>query len=152
MTKKKTNGHAESNGAAETMPAEAKKVGQTYSMELQVKLDDEKLAAVRSELTTATVERVNKEAEVAYLRDEIKELKETEAKLVGKLERGSEEGQVYCQDYLLPTNEVQTVRTDTGEVVRTRTAETDDLQDDLFPEDGLDEPGEDGAEISEERP
>ena len=53
-------------------------------------------------------------------------------------------GNAEVVEYLLPTNEVQTIRSDTGEVISTRPADKDDLQEDMF----LDElePGDEGAD------
>ncbi len=154
-----SSGHADTTPAPASIPSGATKTGHVYTQSLPVKLDEEQLMAIRVDLTNATMARVGKEAEVAELRDEIKGLKDHEAKLVGQLEKGTEEGEVECQDYLLADQSVQTVRVDTGEVVgEPRAADAEDLQSDMFDEDDVagtehhDTPGEEDQELSEDRP
>jgi len=54
--------------------------------------------------------------------------------LCATVEKGTKKGSVKCKEYLIvETNEIQVVRTDTGEVVETRTASAEDRQDNLFP-------------------
>ncbi|MHB8531709.1 MAG: hypothetical protein ACYDC2_03205 [Solirubrobacteraceae bacterium] len=113
-----------------------------YTDSLPVALAEDKAADLRTELVAATTQRVGKEAEVSYLREEIKGLKERESSIVGKLEAGSETSDDEVVQYLLPDNSVQAVRVDTGEIVESRTASAEDLQEGMFDEnDEADAPG-----------
>lgn len=161
MGKKKTEANG-TNGHAGTTPAPADGIERTerrrFTQDLPCRLSDEKLAEHRASLVAVTTERVETEARVALLREAIKGHKTREESLVGKIQHGTEDAPVECTEYLLPDNSVQTVRNDTGEVVGVRTADAEDLQDDLFDEDDVpgaehhDTPGGEEAELSEDHP
>jgi hypothetical protein len=75
--------------------------------------------------------RLRKRAINADFREKLNFFDERLKELGASVEGGTEKRSVECVEYLLPTNEIQIVRVDTGEVVRTRTADAADLQEPL---------------------
>lgn len=102
-----------------------------YTESLPCKLDSAERIERSGKLVELTCERVAKESELAAIKETVKALKKREDALAVELQEDSEKRQVEVQEYLLPTNEVIAVRTDTGEVVDTRTADPEDLQEDI---------------------
>jgi hypothetical protein len=129
---KKKNGADDRNVLAELVTHTTGAVERRrYHQRLPVKLESAEAALVSQELTTATCSRVAMENEAAILRESIKGLKAKENELVGQLQLGTEMRDVEVVEYLLPNNSVQCVRSDTGEVVDSRTANAADLQEPL---------------------
>lgn len=109
-----------------------------YTEALSVPLSEARVAELRQELSTVTVERVGKENDVAVLKEAIKGLRDRETSIVGKLDDGTEEADVEVVEWVLTsTKEVITERQDTLEIIARRGADSHDLQDDL-PFDGGD--------------
>jgi hypothetical protein len=132
---KKKNGHT--NGTNSSHDTASPNIdGATairrFTQDLPCKLEDEATAELREKLVNVVSERVKQEEQIAILRECVKGLSKREAELVGKLHKNTEERQVECVEYLLPTNEVLIVRVDTSEVVSRRTAEAEDLQEPMF--------------------
>jgi len=70
---------------------------------------------------------------------------EQEERLSAAVDGGIEKRSVECIDYLLPrTNELITIRLDTAEEIDRRTATSEELQENMFPE-GEDEESDDGV-------
>lgn len=129
MAKKKTN------GTLHTVPSKLPK-GATeirrHKEKLPVKIDEATVALQATELAKTirlreVVLEEKREANSAY-RKKLDHFDEKLKEHAQAVEQHCVSATVECIDYLLPNNEVQTVRTDTGEVVGTRTAESKDLQ------------------------
>ena len=139
--KDKANGQADANGHGKTDPAPAEKpegvpggavLRHTYVDALPVKLGADELGVIGVSLVKVTCEKVRHEEEIKGLKDIVKGLKEREEALVDQLKNEAEVRDVECAEYLLPTNEIMCVRLDTSEVVSTRAATAEDLQEPMF--------------------
>ncbi len=99
---------------------------------LPCKMDAAEIETLRGKLVAVTIERVGKEAELAGCRETVKALCKREDSLVEQLRDEAEIRDVDCVERLyVETNSVDTIRLDTGEVVRTREATAEDRQEDL---------------------
>lgn len=99
---------------------------------LPCKMDAAEVEALEHKLTTVTREKVRKEGEKVALSEEIKGLKKREDSLVAQLEDEAELRDIACEEiFYVETGAVDTVRTDSGEVIRTRSATDDDRQEDM---------------------
>lgn len=101
---------------------------------LPVRIDDAACALKGQELAKVVTERLAlkeaNRAKNADFREKRSHLDEREKELSKSIEQHTELRLVDCVERLLPTNEVELVRSDTGEVVSTRPAEAKDLQQD----------------------
>ena len=86
------------------------------------------LAACVRALAALKVER--REA-MAGFKKKMNGIEDRQAEYASTVENGTEMRNVDCVDYLLANNEVMTVRTDTGEVLDSRTATPEELQEPL---------------------
>lgn len=130
--KNKSNGHAAgTNGTTPaTVPSGAVERHHIV-MALPCKLDETERLKLSGKLVELTCERVARENELAAIKETVKGLKKREDAMAEQLSDEAEVRDVDCVEYLLPTNEVLIVRTDTSEVVETRTATAEDLQEDF---------------------
>jgi hypothetical protein len=99
---------------------------------LPVRIERDKVEAKAKKMAIVIREREEvleekREANAEY-RSKLNHFDEQLTELAASVESATEAKNVECIDYLLPTNEIQTVRTDTGEVVETRAATSDELQ------------------------
>lgn len=157
MGKKKkheTNGHAEQTPAPETKDA-GPPAGATerrrYTEELSVKNTDTQQSVLAGQLADVILEKGRIEDEkkeaMSGFNEKLKDLEAREKELASEVHSGTHKEPVEVVEYLLPTNEIQCVRSDTGEVLERRAADADDLQEDMF---GGDDEGEPTGEIDEE--
>jgi hypothetical protein len=129
--KKKTEG-----GNGEKLPAGVPKgavARDKYEEKLPCQADDKIIATKARELAklehARTQFRASWKAVCAKTRERRAFFEERIEELAAEVDGQVEYENVEVQEYLLPTNEVIAVRLDTGEVVSTRTAESEDLQD-----------------------
>lgn len=101
-----------------------------------VKIADDVVAKKADEFAAAYREREacleSRRNDMAEHRETLTGIDERMKALSVSIEKHTEMRDVTIVEYLLPTNEIECVRADTGEVVKTRVADADDLQDDLF--------------------
>ena len=96
---------------------------------LPVALSDPRRSVLEADLVRVTCERTEKDAELAALKVEIRGLAKSEASIAEVLRDGEEEQDVWCRERMtVETNTVDLVRLDTGEVVDTRAATSEDRQ------------------------
>lgn len=130
VQKKKKN--KRSNGASAS--DRSKKVERDrYTQMLPCKIDKEDVDRASAELAKLIRERgevlARKKAVNSNFREKIHFYDERLKELGTSIEGGTERRSVECVDYLLPTNEIQTVRVDTGEVIESRAATAEELQE-----------------------
>jgi hypothetical protein len=132
---KATKAATKSNGAARK-PGKGGVERARYEMELDCTIDAEIRATKGEELAKVCLERETfleeRRAENAAANDKRKAYDDRIESLSTAVMNGTEKRKVECIDVLLPTNEIQTLRTDTGEVVDSKTATKEDLQEGLF--------------------
>jgi len=135
MAKKKTNGHAEhgpdTGGDGASKPIEIDR----YEEHLPCKIASDVVHGKAIELAEVIRDRdvvlnERREANVKF-RDRLNAFNERLMELAEAVNGNVEKRNVECVDYLLPTNEVRTIRTDTGEVLETRAATAEELQQEI---------------------
>jgi hypothetical protein len=103
-----------------------------YHQDLPVEVDLEFRTAKGRELADVCDEQRAIEDErrtvMAGFRKRLSHVSERAKELAAIVRQGTERKSVQCEDYLLPTNEIETVRLDTGKVVLRRPARADELQ------------------------
>lgn len=153
-TKTNANKRKLTNGAPITGLPTGAVPREKFTELLPVKVSPEAIAKAGEELAAlvadqAALDEKRREANSGF-REQQASIKERQKKAAQTVSEGTELRDVECQDFLLPTNEVMAIRLDTGEVVETRTADKDDLQESLKAkapddeddaEDGLEEQG-----------
>jgi hypothetical protein len=134
---------AETNGAGEHANGDAKpelsghqRPGGVqrarFQERLACRLTDDEVKELEIELASITCGRVVKEKELELVKETIKSVKERERGLVEQIQDGTETRNVDCVEMLyVETTTVDVVRMDTGEIVRSRAATADDLQEDM---------------------
>jgi hypothetical protein len=101
----------------------------SYVEALPCKLDASEIAALEEQLVKITCERVAQEATIAGLKEIVKGLKTRENSVVAQLKDDAVDRDVTVREILyVETCSVDVIRTDTGEIVRSRTATREDLQ------------------------
>jgi hypothetical protein len=131
--KKTTNGG--SNGDAEVPKGVPKGAvaRDRYEERLPCKSDDTVAAVKARELAKLAHQRTSflerRKAENAKAREVRAYFDERIEELAAEVDGQVEYRNVEVQEYLLPTNEVIAVRRDTGEIIETRPADAEDLQD-----------------------
>jgi hypothetical protein len=127
----KTNGHAPTK-APKDMPKGAVERNR-YDEKLPCKTDAEVTTAKALELAKLehqrTAFREAWKAQCAKARERRAYFEERIEELANEVDGQVEYRNVQVVEYLLPTNEVMVVRGDTGEVIETRAADADDLQE-----------------------
>jgi hypothetical protein len=124
------------------MPAKTKSNGAIEKVErgrfhkkLPVPILQVDVAARAKELATVVAERLalksRQRAANSVFREQRSYYDEREKELSASVTGGTELKDVECVAFLLPTNEVQVTRLDTGEVIETRTASKEELQEPL---------------------
>lgn len=103
-----------------------------YHQDLPCEVDVEFRTAKGRELADVCDEQRAIEDErrtvMAGFRKRLSHVSERAKELSAIVRQGTERKSVQCEDYLLPTNEIETVRLDTGRVVVRRPARADELQ------------------------
>lgn len=103
-----------------------------YHQDLPCLVDPEAQQAAGRQLADTFDEQAAIEEErrtvMAGFRSRLNHVKERAKELTAIVRQGTEQRSVACVDYLLPTNEIETVRQDTGKVANRRPARADELQ------------------------
>jgi hypothetical protein len=103
-----------------------------YHQDLPVEVDVEFRTAKGRELADVCDEQRAIEDErrtvMAGFRKRLSHVSERAKELSAIVRQGTKTQSVQCEDFLLPTNEIETVRLDTGKVVLRRAARADELQ------------------------
>lgn len=130
--------------SADTIAAREPIIRKRFRQPLPCKVvDSEKLAEKADELATVVNERLRVKQEKreanARFREQIAAFDEREKTLAFDVSSKTEERFVDCVERLTATNTVETVRLDTNEIIGTRAARAEELQDPLFGVDDLDD-------------
>jgi hypothetical protein len=141
MAKRKKKDFSEAIAASAEGPGEAKAppavrsesiVIRKVKHKVPVRIDDATAAAKGEQLAEVCEERLAVKAKRRETMAEFKErlggLDERERELSASVKLHTEQREVLCAERLTPQNEVEIVRLDTGEIVKTRAAEAKDLQ------------------------
>lgn len=111
------------------------KVIASYDEEIEVKLDDEQVASLRTTTCDlqADIDRLEDELKSASKakRDELKELRKRRRELLKQVKAGAVKRTLKVEEYLTATNEIIVRRADTGTEISRRTATADELQESL---------------------
>ncbi len=106
-----------------------------YPENLPVRVDNSILLRAGEDLAncSAELERLKSERRdvMAKLKERRTGIEERMAQYADTIRNGTESRPVEVIEYLMPDNEIRVVRTDTGEIVRTRQPEVSDLQETL---------------------
>jgi hypothetical protein len=112
-----------------------------FTERLSVKNNDEQNAILAGQLADVIRERLalqeDKSAKNREFREQRAYLDERERELADAVHSHTRFEEVECVEVLLPTNEVQVVRVDTGEVVSSRAATGDELQESALGEEDM---------------
>ncbi len=133
---KKTKWTEGANPAADHLPPRREELGKPHTREVPVTGDPSELEACAITLVgvieeEAKVKEQKREANTKY-REKLAGLDDRKTKVSGALKSHRVLKPVVVQEFLCAGNMVEVVRVDTGEVVEKRTAESRDLQPDLF--------------------
>ena len=150
MSKSVKRKQTQTNGTTGAAPSGAVE-RRRYEEKLPCRIETEEHAKLSDELAATVREREEAEEErreaMAGFRERISGISDRQKKLAQCVEQHTVQRTVEVVEYLLPNNEMQTVRVDTGEVLESRAAEKDDLQEGL----PLDrEPDDDGFDVESE--
>lgn len=133
---KKTNGHAVHGPETDVAEGASKPVEiDRYEELLPCRIDEDLVHSKAIELAAVIRTRESvleeKRAANAEYRDQLAAFDSRLLELAEAVEGKIEKRNVLCVEFLLPNNEVQTVRQDTGEIVGKRTATPEELQQEI---------------------